>query len=124
MTRARTYRMTVSSAWYDKTERGAKEYELHLRVSRKGKIRTVRRTLARRGINYFQGYFYRRLKKWIRKRKIKVRFQREEPAPSVERQIAVEGRSILFRGKRFRAIPLPTRPLSYSKKRRRRRRVR
>lgn len=117
-----TYRMTVATSWYDATERGAKSYEQHFTVTRPGKIRTVRRTLSKRGFEYFQGSIYRRFKKWTPKWKIKIRFEREELAQKRENAIRVEGSSMLYRGKRWWAYPLPHRVLSYGKRRRRRRR--
>ncbi len=116
----RTYHMTVASTWYDKTAGGAKEYELHFTVARSGQIRTVRRKLARRGLVYFQGLVYRRTKNWIRKRRIKARFEREEAANKTESRIRVDGRSMLFRGRQWKAYPLGTKELSYARKRKRR----
>jgi len=113
--------MTISSTWYDKISRGVKEYELHFTVARPGKIRNVRRALAKRGVPYFQGLIYRRIKKWIPKSRIKVRFEREEAAEKSESRIRVEGRSMLYRGKRWKAYPLGHWELSYVKKRRRKR---
>ena len=117
-----TYKMTIATSWYDATERGAKSYEQHFTVTRPGKIRTVRRTLSKRGLGYFQRSIYRRYKKWTPKRKMKIRFEREEPAKKKENTIRVEGSSMLYRGKRWWAYPLPHTVLSYGKKRRRRRR--
>ncbi|GEM_PF-1888110 len=121
MRKVRTYRMTVASTWYDKISRGVKEYELHFTIARPGKIRNVRRKLAERGVPYFQRLVYRRIKKWIPKRKIRVSFEREEPAKKSESKIRIEGRSMLYRGKRWRAYPLGRWELSYSKRRRRKR---
>jgi hypothetical protein len=119
---ARVYRMAVFTSWYDKTASGAREYELHFIAVRHGSIRTIRRALAKRGVPYLQGLLYRRLKKWIPKRKVKVRFEREQPALRSESKISVEGRSMLFRGKRWRAYPLGRWDLNYAKKKRRKRR--
>jgi hypothetical protein len=93
--------MTIASAWYDKLGRGKREYELHFAVARKGNRRTVRRHLARRGIEYFQRLIYRRIEKWIPARNIKIGFEREEVADRSETRIRVEGRSMLYRGKRW-----------------------
>jgi hypothetical protein len=117
----RLYSMTVSSTWYDKEARGAKEYELHFAVARRGNIRTVRRRLGRRGVPYFQSYVYRRVRKWIPRSKIKVRFEREQPAGKSEGKISIEGRSMLFRGRRWWAFPLGKWELNYSKRKRKRR---
>jgi hypothetical protein len=114
--------MTIFTTWYDKTTSGAQEYELHFTVARHGRIRTVRRTLMERGIPYFQGLLYRRLKKWIPNRKVKVRFEREQPALTSESKIRLEGRSMLFRGKRWWAYPFGRWVLSYARKKRHQRR--
>ncbi|MGA3296455.1 MAG: hypothetical protein ABSD41_03285 [Candidatus Bathyarchaeia archaeon] len=118
MANVRLYRITIASVWYDSTAGGAKEYELHLKVARAGNVRTVRRTLAKRGAPYFQQLVYRRLKRWIPMRKIKVRFEQEEPAIKRENKISIDGRSMLYRGKRWKAYPLGKWELNYAKRRR------
>jgi len=118
----RTYRMTVATSWYDVVEKGAKSFELHFTAARAGETRAIRRRLSKKGIAYFQGSIYRRFRKWTPKRKIKIRFEREELAKKRENTLRVEGSSMLYRGKRWWAYPLPRRVLSYGKKRRRRRR--
>ena len=110
--------MTISSVWYDKAAGGAKEYELHLKVPRSGNISTVQRKLAKRGAPYFQQLVYRRIKRWIPLRKIKIRFERPEPTTKQDTKMRVEGRSMLYRGKRWRAYPLGSWELTYAKKRR------
>jgi len=114
----RTFRMTISSLWYDKKARRAREYELHFRVARRGGIRNVRRHLARRGVPYFQRTIYRKYKRWIPKGRIKVRFEREEPARKVERTIQIEVRRMEGKGRQWKAYRMPSRVLSYAKKRR------
>jgi hypothetical protein len=114
----RTYHMTVSTVWYDKASAGAREYELHFTVGRRGKIRTVRRTLAKRGAPYFQRLIHRRTKRWIPLRRIRVRFEREETATRIDSRIRVDGRSMLYRGKRWRAYPLGSWEMNYARKRR------
>ena len=114
----RMFRMTDSSTWYDEEAQQVREYELHFKVARRGKIRNVRRYLARRGIPYFQQSIYRLYEHWIVKRKIRVSFEREEPARKVERIIQIEVRRMEGVGKRWKAYPLPSRVLSYAKKRR------
>jgi hypothetical protein len=112
--------MTIASTWYDKKAGGAKEYELHFKIARRGNIRSVRRKLALRGVPYFQQFVYRRLKRWVPKARLKVRFEREEPATRTENGISIEGRSMLFKGKRWSAYPLVSRELNYAKKKRKR----
>jgi hypothetical protein len=115
----RTYRMSIASTWYDRKAGGAKEYELHFRVSRRGKIRTVRRTLARRGVPYFQRMIYRQIERWIPLERIRVRFEREKRATRSDTRIQIDGRSMLYWGKRWEAYPLGERELNYARRRRR-----
>jgi hypothetical protein len=111
--------MTIATVWYDQKVRHAREQEMHFRVARRGKISNVRRHLANRGVPYFQRTIYRLYKKWIPRRKIKVRFEREEPATRVEPTITIEARRMEYRGKRWKAYRLPSRTLRYAMKRRR-----
>ncbi len=120
MAKVRVYLMTIASRWYDEKAENLKEYELHFRVARHGKIETVRRHLIKRGIPYFQQRGYRQFGKWIRKRRIRARFQREQPALNSQHYITVEGRRMEYRGKRWNASALPTRKLSYARRRRKR----
>ena len=116
-----TYRMTVASKWYDEPSRCAREYEMHFKVARRGKIRTVRRHLAKRGIPYFQQVIYRRFRRWISKRQIRARFEREEMEERGEPVIVIETRSMQYRGRDWKAFPFPSKVLTYAKKRRKRR---
>ncbi|MGB6680716.1 MAG: hypothetical protein WBF08_05245 [Candidatus Bathyarchaeia archaeon] len=115
----RLYRMTVASAWYDQKEKNKKEYELHFKIARHGKIRTVRKRLKQRGVKYFQSRVYREFKKWIPRRKVKARFEREEPALKSQPRITVVVRGMEYKGKRWNAFSLPDRILNYAKRRRR-----
>jgi hypothetical protein len=115
---ARTYRMTIASTWYDKTARAQREYEAHFSVARRGKIRTVRRHLANRGAPYFQRLIYGRFRRWIPKKKIRISFEREEPARKVQPEITIELRGMQYRGRKWRATPLPSKVLRYAKRRR------
>ena len=114
------YRMTVASKWYDKPSRCAREYELHFKVARPGGIRNVRRHLAKRGIPYFQRTIYRRFRKWIPKRQIRGKFEREDLADRRESVIAIEMRSMQYRGREWKPSRFPARVLTYAKKRRKR----
>jgi len=78
--KARVYRMTISSTWYDKKDQKAKVFELHYTVAGHGQTRTIRRHLTKRCIPHFQQTVYRYSKRWVRKGKIKVGFEREQPA--------------------------------------------
>ena len=114
----RMFRTTISSTWYDEETRQVHEFEIHMKVARRGIIRNVRRYLARRGVPYFQQTIYRSYRRWIPKGKIRVAFEREEPARKIERMIRIETRRMEGVGKRWKAYPLPSRVLSYAKKRR------
>ncbi|MFI5449668.1 MAG: hypothetical protein ACHQ03_07885 [Candidatus Bathyarchaeia archaeon] len=108
--------MTIASAWYDSRAEVQREFEMHFKVARRGKIRTVRRRLARRGIPYFQREAHREIGRWIPKSKIRVSFEREEPAMKSEREISVTVRSMQYRGKHRKAAALPFRVINYAKK--------
>jgi len=117
------YRMTVASTSYDANRHAAVEHEMHLRAARKGSIATVRRQLAKRGVEYFQQYVYRKERRWIRKEKIKAKFERERPATKTEPLIMIDVRAMEYRGRQWRAQPFPRRILSYTKRRRKPRQV-
>jgi len=116
----RMYRMTISSTWYDKQAEMVREYEMHYKVARRGGIRSIRRYLARRCVPHFQQNIYRLFKRWIPKWKVKVAFEREETAMETGRLIQVEVRRMEGVGKRWKAYPLPSRELTYVKKKRKR----
>ncbi len=113
--------MTVASISYDASRHAAVEHEMHFRAARKGNITTVRRQLAKRGVEYFQHYVYRKQKRWPRKRKIKIGFERERPATKTEPLIMIDVRAMEFRGRHWKAHPAPSRRLSYVRKRRKHR---
>jgi hypothetical protein len=112
--------MTVASRWYDEPSRCEREYEMHFKLARPGNIRTVRRHLVKRAIPYFQQVIYRRFRRWISKRQIRARFEREGVEATPDRVIAIETRSMQYRGRDWKAFPFPSRVLSYAKKRRKR----
>jgi hypothetical protein len=114
------YLMTIASTWYDKRVKAAREYELHFAVARRGNRRTVRRHLPKKGVPFLQRLIYRRLKIWIPRRRIKIGSEQEEVAEKAESKIRVEGRSMLYRGKRWWAYPLGRWELTYAKRRRKR----
>jgi len=91
---------------------------MHFKASRGGDIRRVRREMARRGVEYFQKYVYRRHKRWIPKGKIRVGFEREKPATKTEPLMMIEVRRMEFVGRQYEGYPLPSRRLSYVKRRR------
>ncbi|MFC1506514.1 hypothetical protein ACFLQ6_05515 [Thermoproteota archaeon] len=120
-TKPRTFRMTIASVWYDKVSKIAREYEMHFKVARRGDIRNIRRYLAKRGVEYFQGHVYGRFTRWPKKRKVRIAFEREQPAVKTQRQIRIEMRQMEIKGRRWKATPLPSRVIGYVRKRIRRR---
>jgi len=114
----RLYRMTIASNWYDDRAKFAREFEMHFKAVRQGELRNIRRALARKGVQYFQRAVYRKHGKWIPKRKIRVSFEREEKARKARRDMSVNVRSMRYQGKYHRATALPSRVISYGKKRR------
>jgi hypothetical protein len=121
---ARLYRMTIATSWYDRHAEYQREYEMHFKSPRRGSIRSNRRALARRGIPYFQREIYRRHHVWIPLRRIRVNFENEqiadETAAAGQRAVEVLIRNMRYKGKHWSATALPTRTISYTKKRRRR----
>lgn len=116
----RVFRMTIASVWYDERSRAVREHEMHFKVSRRGQIRNVRRTLAQRGGAYFQRAIYRRFNRWIPKRKIRISFEREEPALVGQNRISISVRRMEGQGKRWKAFSEPSISLTYSRRRGRR----
>jgi transposase-like protein len=117
--RPRLYRMVVASKWYDAEDEFEREHEFYFVTRRKGSIRTVRDTLKRRGIRYFQQAIYRWHHQWIPEHKIRFNYVTEEQAEAVDRAIRIYRRSVRFRGKEYLATRLPATEISYAKKNRR-----
>lgn len=119
----RTFKVTACTSWYDAEESAARSYELHFTGARRAcDIRRTRRILARRCGVIFQQSIYRETRKWIPKRRIKIRFERETRATKSDDKIRVEGSIMMFRGRRWWAQPIKPREVSYARKRRRKRR--
>ncbi len=117
----RLYRMTISSILYDPNIGAARGWEMHYRVASSDYILTSRSYLAKRGIENYQNYVYRKTGRWIPKRKIKVRFEREESIPDIDETISIETREMKYIGSQWSATPLPHRRLSYVKRKYQRR---
>jgi len=113
--------MTVSSTWYDKQQQRVQEQEMYFTAVRSGNIETVRRTLAKRGISYFQQRVYRETKRWIPERRIKARFERERPADKAEALITIEPLKLERIERRWKASRMKPTVISYAKRKRRRR---
>jgi hypothetical protein len=117
----RLYRMTVAAGWYDPRAGFKREYEMHYKVARRGSPRRVRRELARRAIADFQRNVYRLQGTRVPLHKIRAESEREEAAAASQRIIEVYTRSMRRCGKHWSATELPTRTISFTKKRRKRR---
>jgi hypothetical protein len=113
------FRMTTYYKGYDANDAFAREHEFHFTTSRRGSPSTIRRTLARRGVRYFQHSIYRRYHRWIPLHKIRVSFETEEQAKAVDRAIQVYIREIRYHGKQYMASKLPPTEIPYAKKSRR-----
>ena len=96
----RTYRMTVASVWYDEDVHKTREYEMHFKVARLGDIREEPHLLSsKRGAGYFQNRIYYLDKHWISLSRIRVSFEREEPAREIDEWIRIEIRHMQGVGK-------------------------
>ncbi len=113
----RLYRVTLCSTWYDENAKHVREYEMHYKVARQGSIRDNREYLAKRCVPHFQQTVYRKFKGWIPKGKVRVGFEREQPALKADDVISIEIRRMEGTGKRkmWKAYPLPSKVLSYVK---------
>jgi len=70
-----------------------------------------------RGILMFERALYRKFKKWIPKRKIRISFEREQPTIRDKPEDFQNGSSKNGnQRKKWRAYPLPSKVLSYVKK--------
>src|SRR3989442_8629015 len=115
----RLFRMTIASnIWYDHGAQRVREFEMHFKVARRDSIANVRRHLANRGVTYFQQNIYRQHRRWIPKRDLRVAFEREEEALQPSDTITIQVRGMEGRGKRWEAIPFPSRTLAYTKRKR------
>jgi hypothetical protein len=112
------YKMTAATVWYDQPAELQREFERHFEVSRRGSLRQVRRTLARKGVPFLQREIYRRHGIWIPRSRIRVNFEKEEVAAAGERAIRAIGNSMRYRGKKWSATPLPVRVIPYVKRKR------
>jgi hypothetical protein len=112
--------MTIARVWYDREAEHVREYEMHYKVAREGNIKKTREYLAKRCVRHFQQNIYRKFKRWIPKRKVRVSFEREQPTvlDKSEDLIQIESRRMEIRGKKWKAYPLPSRVLNYVKKKR------
>jgi len=111
------FHTTISTKWSDERTQTAREHEMYFVVARRGDIRRIRRNLAKRGVELFQRDVYRRHRRWIPKRRIKVAFEREKPAKRAEDVIKVESLTMDYKGRRWKATRHPSRVISYGRRR-------
>jgi hypothetical protein len=116
---AHLYRMTIAYRTYDEDEGFQRAFERHFKASRRGSPKTVRRTLARRGIPFLQREIYRLHHFWIPLSRIRVNFEKEEVAAAGQNAIEALGRSMRYRGRQWSATPLPPKMIPYAKRKRR-----
>ena len=122
MERARIFRMTIASYWYDDSSKVVREHEAHFRVARRGNIRRIRRRLADIGLQFLRRTVRQRFQQFLPRDKIRVSFEREEPALAPQNQITVDVRRMEGVGKRWQAFPEPSVTIPYVRRRRRHRR--
>jgi hypothetical protein len=111
-----TYRMTVSTTWYHRPARMAQGYEMHFMIARRGKIPEVRRALASKGASHFQRTIHKQFGRKVPKRKLRIGFELEEPARSVQNSIRVTARHMEYRDGQWKGTAMPTKVLRYAKK--------
>jgi hypothetical protein len=112
--------MTIATRWYDQRAQRARSYEAHFKAARHGNIGTVRKKLANKGVPFFQRQIKQRYGVTIPKGKMRISFEREEPATKIEREAHVEFRVMEFRGRQHSAAPSPSKILRYVRRRRKR----
>jgi hypothetical protein len=110
----------LANRTYDEDAGFQREFEIHLKVARRGSIKTVRQTLARLGRPYFQRRI-RRLYPHIRipLSRIRVSYESEEVAAAGQRAIEALGRQMRYHGRQWSATPLPPEMIPYTVKKRR-----
>jgi hypothetical protein len=119
MSMVRLIRMTIAAGSYDPRAGFARLHEMHFKAARPGPVKGNRRKLARRGVAHFQQQIYRKYHIWIPKRKIKVRFEREERATKAQRHVSVDFRTMRYHGRQWSATSAPSRVITFARKRRR-----
>jgi len=115
----RLYRMTIATFHYDKPTHELIEFEAHFKIARRGRIRTIRRRLAKLGARHFQNWLHRDRKIWVQRRKLKIAFEREVHAKKQEAYATVRRFSMRRVKKRWVAKELRAGRMRYARKRRR-----
>jgi hypothetical protein len=111
-----TYRMTASTLGYYLPAHREEGYEMHFKTSRRGIIEDVRSTLESEGVAYFQKEIYNKFGRRIPKTRIRIGFEREEPATRVQNSIVVESRYMEYRSGKWESKPVSSKVSRYAKK--------
>ncbi len=114
----RLYKMSVSTFFYDEETHQLVEYEHHFKIARRGRIRIIRRRLAKLGGRHLQNWLYKYRKVWIPKRKLRTAFEREQYAKKQEPYATVRRFTMRRIRKRWVAKELASGKMRYSRKRR------
>jgi len=112
MSVARVYHMTLATRGYSPSQ-NAWSFEAHYTAALSGDIGDVRVDLADFGIPHFRGAIMRRYGLRIPESKVRVGWEREEPALSSSPDVHVEFREMTYRGKQAHARRLPAEVLRY-----------
>ena len=116
----RLYKMVLSTGWYDEDNKRPVTHESYYQVARKGKIKTVKKSLTKRGLKHFQQSVYRFTKHWPRKHRVRVSFERIMPVTKSDKHIQIQTLSMEKKNGQWSATRLPSRILTYIKRRRKR----
>lgn len=114
-TATRTYRMTTSTVGYYQAAQMGEGYDMHFKIVRRGKVSEVRKTLASIGVAYFQDTIQKKFGQQIPKSKIRVGFEREEPAARVRKSIEVQARRLEYKRGHWTCTHIPLEVLDYDK---------
>ena len=117
MVKIRTYSMTISTFTSDPREGKLVEHEIYYKVARRGKIGTVRKHLAKRGLKHFQQNVYRLAHRWPKKKYVRISFERESTARKSEPIIKIDIIKMVKKLGRWVARRFPSRTLSYARRR-------
>jgi len=112
MSVARVYHMTLATRGYSPSQ-NAWSFEAHYTAALSGDIGDVRVDLADFGIPHFRGAIMRRYGLRIPEGRIRVGWEREEPALASSPDVHVEFREMTYRGKQAHARRLPSEVLRY-----------
>ena len=107
--------MTLATRGYSPSQ-NAWSFEGHYTAALPGDIHDVRLDLADFGIPHFRRAIMRRYGLRIPEGKIRVGWEREEPALSSSPDVHVEFREMIYRGKQTHARRLPAETLRYGNK--------